>query len=342
MFTHCIHCCRALGANRVLPTFPVGRRLAFDSRRGRLWVVCPACQRWNLTPLEERWEAVEEAERLVEQSPQVIHGEEISLARVAEGVELIRVGRANQQEIAAWRYGRVFAQRHRRHMVMASVGAGGLAAAVLLKMARPELFSFLSGIPSSAMFAQLAYDRWKHRWRVVSRIEGPDGSPLAVRASEMQTAKLVPALGEGFELEFQRAHSTIRLEGARAEGAIRRIFVALNDQGGDKKLVDGAVREVAAAKSAQGFLARLAKKYHDQRGGKPKEFSGGRTVPPETLYAWTPSDRLAFEMALHDESERALAAGELAALTDAWREAEEIAAIADNLLAFRLPGVGAK
>ncbi len=44
--------------------FPVGRRLAFDAAKGRLWVVCHHCGRWNLSPLEERWEAIEECERL--------------------------------------------------------------------------------------------------------------------------------------------------------------------------------------------------------------------------------------------------------------------------------------
>lgn len=36
----------------------MGRRLAFDGAKGRLWVVCRKCKRWNLTPLEERWEAI--------------------------------------------------------------------------------------------------------------------------------------------------------------------------------------------------------------------------------------------------------------------------------------------
>jgi hypothetical protein len=42
-------------------------------------------------------------------------------------------------------------------------------------------------------------------------------------------------------------------------------------------------------------------------------------------------DALALEMALHEESEREALEGELAALELAWREAEEIAAIADSL-----------
>ena len=42
--------------------------------------------------------------------------------------------------------------------------------------------------------------------------------------------------------------------------------------------------------------------------------------------------RLALEMAAHEETERRAMEGELAALEAAWREAEEVAAIADRLL----------
>jgi hypothetical protein len=41
---------------------------------------------------------------------------------------------------------------------------------------------------------------------------------------------------------------------------------------------------------------------------------------------------LALEMALHEDTERVALEGDLAALETAWREAEEIAAIADTLL----------
>jgi hypothetical protein len=41
---------------------------------------------------------------------------------------------------------------------------------------------------------------------------------------------------------------------------------------------------------------------------------------------------LALEMALHEDTERAALEGDLAALERAWEEAEQIAAIADNLL----------
>ncbi|HMH86422.1 MAG TPA: hypothetical protein VK529_10795, partial [Gemmatimonadaceae bacterium] len=63
MYSTCLFCHTELGANEAVEHFPVGRRLAFDAAKGRLWVVCRKCERWNLTPVEERWEAIEECER---------------------------------------------------------------------------------------------------------------------------------------------------------------------------------------------------------------------------------------------------------------------------------------
>jgi len=62
VYATCLHCHRALGSNESIEAFPVGRRLAFDAAKGRLWVICPSCERWNLSPIEERWEAVEGCE----------------------------------------------------------------------------------------------------------------------------------------------------------------------------------------------------------------------------------------------------------------------------------------
>ena len=63
MFSTCIHCNTDLGRNEAFETFPVGQRLAFDARLGRLWAVCRSCARWNLSPLDTRWETIEAAER---------------------------------------------------------------------------------------------------------------------------------------------------------------------------------------------------------------------------------------------------------------------------------------
>ena len=119
MYSTCLFCKRPLGSNDVIETFPVGRRLAFDVARGRLWVVCRKCRRWNLTPLEERWEAVEACERLFRATPLRASTDQIGLARHREGLELVRIGKPPRGEFAAWRYGDLFRRRLRQSVALA-------------------------------------------------------------------------------------------------------------------------------------------------------------------------------------------------------------------------------
>ena len=126
-------CKKPLESNEVVETFSVGRRLAFDAAKGRLWVVCRTCQRWNLTPLEERWEAVETCEKLFRGTRIRTSSENIGLARHPEGLELVRIGKPLRPEFAAWRYGDQFGRRRRRTMVY-SIGmiAGSVAGWALM------------------------------------------------------------------------------------------------------------------------------------------------------------------------------------------------------------------
>src|SRR5688572_12211484 len=105
MYRNCIFCAADLGANDALEQFPVGRSLAFDAAKGRLWAVCHRCARWNLAPLEERWEAIEAGERLFRDARLRAQSENVGVARLADGTRLIRVGQALTGELAVWRYG---------------------------------------------------------------------------------------------------------------------------------------------------------------------------------------------------------------------------------------------
>src|SRR5512140_1918048 len=104
MYSTCIFCHSHLGANDSIEHFPVGRRLAFDAAKGRLWVVCRRCERWNLTPLEERWEAIEQCERLFRGTKLRVSTDNVGLARTADRLELVRIGSPQRPEMAAWRY----------------------------------------------------------------------------------------------------------------------------------------------------------------------------------------------------------------------------------------------
>src|SRR3954462_9664275 len=131
MYATCLFCNGDLGRNEAIEAFPVGRRLAFDAAKGRLWVVCRKCERWNLSPLEERWEAIEMCEREFRSTKLRVSTDEIGLARLREGLELVRIGRPLRPEMAAWRYGDQFGRRRRRYIIgTATVGVA--AAGVLI------------------------------------------------------------------------------------------------------------------------------------------------------------------------------------------------------------------
>ncbi|HEU0016066.1 MAG TPA: hypothetical protein VFQ45_20480, partial [Longimicrobium sp.] len=118
MYRSCIFCSGDLGQNDALERFPVGRSVAFDGEKGRLWAVCPRCARWNLAPLEERWEALDDAERLFRGSRLRVQRENIGMAKLRDGARLVRVGEALAGELAVWRYGETLERRRRRHLLL--------------------------------------------------------------------------------------------------------------------------------------------------------------------------------------------------------------------------------
>ena len=122
MYSTCLFCSGALGRNESIEHFAVGRRLAFDAAKGRLWVICLQCNRWNLTPLESRWEAIEEAERAYRATKLRSATEHIGLAKLKEGTELVRIGRPLLPEFAAWRYGKVFKRRMHNEWKAMAIG----------------------------------------------------------------------------------------------------------------------------------------------------------------------------------------------------------------------------
>ena len=136
MYTTCLHCQHDLGRNESLELFPVGRRLAFDQAKGRLWVICTNCGRWNLTPMEERWEAIEGCEKLFRDTVLRASTDNIGLAKLTSGLELIRVGQPQFPEYASWRYADKF--RRRRNVAWVA-GLAGLAGYITVSLVIPQL-----------------------------------------------------------------------------------------------------------------------------------------------------------------------------------------------------------
>jgi hypothetical protein len=335
VFSTCIYCNDALGRNERIEHFPVGRRLAFDAHRGRLWVVCPACDRWNLSPLDERWQAIEECERLFSETRVRTSTDEIGLARMRDGLTLIRIGRPQRPEFAAWRYGDQFGRRRKRQLLVtgAALSAVGIAYVGGVWLAGATFVSFGTGV-----FQRVIDGR---SGAVVARLRAEDGQLLQVRRKDAWRATIrrtepdVP-----LAVQLPHADGVVSLEGDSAADALRRVLPAVNRFGGTPEDVQRAVTSIETMGGPEAMLSRL-RALHGTRAelSHLPTRSISRWRPPReevaqrgSLRAINATHRLALEMALHEEQERRALEGELDALADAWREAEEIAAIADGLL----------
>jgi hypothetical protein len=338
VYSTCLFCHHDLGANEVVEHFPVGRRLAFDGEKGRLWVVCRACERWNLTPIEERWEAIEECEKLFRGTKLRMSTEHIGLARVSEGLELVRVGDPQRPEMAAWRYGDQFGKRRRRYYLVAGASAVAVGALVSGGISMGLVAGGGAGIYSSVF---RGYSALRGR-RVVARVPTPEGV-LDVRRSQLSTAKIIQSSDSGWQLsldcmprpvrgaykwwEYQpRALSgqkhTVLLEPDLALPALAALLPAVNGRGGTRRNVESAVQLVERAGDAT-KLMNTAASIATKTGWNRTTTGQLSRIPLEA--------RLALEMVTHEDDERRALEGELASLEERWKEAEEIAGISDNM-----------
>lgn len=309
-------CNRPLGTNEVVEDFPVGRRLAFDAERGRLWVVCRKCERWNLSPLEERWEAVETCERLFRDTRIRVSSENVGLAKHAEGLELVRIGRPLRPEFAAWRYGDQFGRRRKR-AIMYGVGGAAVFGGIIVGGA-------VTGVLSGAILAQSGnfWNMWMNG-RTLARLRTDDGRLIKLKNPDLLGTRLRPAAdGPGFRLQVRKGKKKEWFEGAEAERLIGQIIPKMNRMGGKQDTVQRAVGQIEHHGHPDDFLADVVSgdRFRDKKG-----VPGYINKMPEPT-------KLALEMALHEEQERRALEGELWRLERAWEEAEEIAAISDSLL----------
>jgi hypothetical protein len=330
MYRNCIFCSAEFGSNEALEAFPVGRRLAFDGWRGRLWTVCPACARWNLAPIEERWEAVEEAEKLFRDARLRVQSENVGLAKLPDGTQLVRVGSAVAGELAAWRYGSQLLKRRKRYLVAGGVGTvAGVAALGGIQALGVGFFGIYMGV-------QALNNRWNRKviYRVLPH-EDPEGRNITIRRWHLKGMRLDGVTPDGrMHLEIRdaarkdprsggihpRKSPVSVVSGDTARAVLARAMVHVNKKGATPASLKEADRILADAGSAERILREAA-----ERGAALGDEAGARhgvLMGPGAL---------AFEMALNEESERRALEGELAALEAAWKEAEEIAAIADSL-----------
>jgi hypothetical protein len=326
MYSTCLYCNNTLGANEVVETFPVGRRLAFDQAKGRLWVVCRKCEKWNLSPLEERWEAIEQCERLFHDARKRASTDNIGLARLSEGLELVRIGEPMRPEFAAWRYGDQFGRRRTR-AILIGVGAAAVGGGVLIAGATAGILSGGGWGIYQGFNGLYEVARRKRRLAVVT---APDGQRLTVRGEHADKTRIVPVTNGGWSLDLYYKGGSMMLEGDHARRATALIMPKVNVGGAARDKVKAAVDRIESSGDPERFMTAVARTPLPRvepsawkRWPKPQPAAGISKLPLET--------RLAVEMAVNEENERRALEGELALLELEWKEAEEIAGIADQL-----------
>jgi hypothetical protein len=338
MYTTCLFCHSDLGSNEAIESFPIGRRLAFDAAHGRLWVVCRKCERWNLTPLEERWEAIEQCERLFSATRLKVSTDNIGLSRLREGLELVRIGSPQRPEMAAWRYGDQFGRRRTRYMAY-SIGGAVVVAGIVIGGPLLGFGSVVGGgwglIQGTSALIRAARDR-----AVRTRVAVPGfDKPTVLRGKDIK--RIVIGAGEGgisLRLPYRlggghRTEATVN--GADALRVAGTILPAVNVKGGSKDDVKTAVVYLESTPDP----VQLFKQGTDfgrvagYSGSRRRRSRRGQLDVSEAFLDRIPAPMLlAMEMAAHEDVERRAMEGELAILEAAWRQAEEIAAISDNLL----------
>jgi hypothetical protein len=259
----------------------------------------------------------------------------IGLARIAEGLELVRVGEPLRPEFAAWRYGDQFGRRRRRTVAYTGLGVAAGAGIVALG----PIIGGLAGLSWGAYnLFNAAVSTYQNR-RVRARLTIPGREePIAVRREQIGHIALVPsdkvwALRVFFEEEDvkkpdvlariwpkERQVSSAVLTGDDALRAAARLLPAINASGASRRDVTSAVNILSETPDPSRLFAKYA-------AGAPSWSKSGRYLSNLPATA-----RLALEMASHEDAERRALEGELHLLESAWREAEEIAAIADGLL----------
>lgn len=310
MYSTCAFCNAKLGGDGGPSGLGVGRRLAFDEWKGRLWVICGRCARWNLTPFDDRLERIEALARAAAGGRIAASTEQIALIRW-ERYEFVRVGKPPRIELAHWRYGERLAQRARDRarvvvpLTLAAVSVG-IAANVALGGGLGVVVLNLHNI-TERIYVRLVGNRR------VALAEPPlcarCGSLMELRAKHVQHARVVPETRADLAVLLSCPHCHTEgalVTGATAAHVLRQGLSYLNATRAGRRHAHEAAHTVDEAGGAHELIRDVSRREL-------------------TLRKLKPGPRLALEMAVDEHAE-------VMDLERQWRDAEEVADIADGTL----------
>lgn len=330
MYRSCLVCRSDLGENSEVARFPVGTRIAFSPTEGRLWAICERCGEWNLAPIEARWEAVDECEGLYETALRRGSTEGLAMAQLGD-LRLLRVG--DRSDLPTLRYAGRLRQRSRRHKWRHR--ARSLTDHVLV-LGFSTACSFVMGLNGFFLgiaLGGLAVTAWRGRpGRLVAEVTDSEGQPIPITERVLREARLVPTDDrpddastdegppeKGWSLRLRRG---LELDGEAAVQALRVLTPLMNRSDHPEELLGRALRYI---EKKGGTLDSVFAAAARRRGRR-------RTARVANL---DPHIRLAIEMLAGAETEARALSADLAPLVSAWKSAESLARIQDDL-AFEL------
>lgn len=263
---------------------------------------------------------MEAAEKAFYEAAMAASTENVSFGRSRDGTELVRIGRVNRPEFASWRYGkRLRARRRRAYAIGVGLGVGGVA----IGLGTPGIIAVAAGAAGTIRLL----DRLPVMRTADDRL---------LRRSDAHKALLVPIGAAGWQLAVPgRADGQMVLEGEEALRALRALLPRLNQSDWRSAELENATEEMERIGSPD-ELIRLAS---EDLGEAARNFDPrfrtrlfGPKPVSHRIWASNAVIPLALEMAANEEVERRALDGEMAVLEHEWREAEELAGIADDLL----------
>jgi hypothetical protein len=311
MFVSCAFCSGALGGDGGASGLGVGRKFSYDPWKSRAWVICQRCGRWNLTPFDERIDIITALDRMAAAGRVAATTEQVALIRVGP-YDVVRVGQPPRVEMATWRYGeRMKARRKEQLKIVVPVAIVAVGVTVAINAASGgSMGVFMGQIPgiSQSIYTGIVGYR---KVPIESPICARCGKVMVLRARHVMDARLQHTTHADLALLLICPSCKglgALLEGADAETALRSglTYVNLRRAKKLKKKASEAALQVDQFGGAEAFIARQAR-----REVKVSAYKG--------------AEALALEMAVDEQAE-------LHELERQWRDAEEIAAIADNLL----------
>jgi hypothetical protein len=310
MYATCAFCNATFDGDGGPSGLGVGRRLAFDEWRGRLWVICPKCARWNLTPIDDRLERIETLARVAREGHVLASTDQVVLVRW-QRYDLVRVGKPPRVELAPWRYGeRLRARQLERAKVVIPLTVAAVGLGIAANVAVGGSFgAFAWNLHRIGDWAYLKIVGNRKVIVVETPICERCGNVMELRAKHVQHARLIHDAKA--DLAVLVSCPSCHREGALLTGhdaaqVLRPGLTYLNVRRGSRRRAEDAARVVDQIGGADELIRDISRREL-------------------TLRSLRAERQLALEMAVDEQAE-------VHELERQWRDAEEEAEIADGTL----------